>query len=402
MTILFDTAAHLPMRASDWDPEKVRGVLARTCEEVEAARRPNGFWPVHAGDLDEPDPAATELRSLYNGAAGVIAGLKVLADGGTYAPRADLAALGEELHAAYLANPVQTPAPEPSYLIGESGVLLVAYRVAPSAAKADRLLALVRANADAPQRELLWGAPGTLVVAAFLRAWTQDPRWDEACLETIDRLWATWEARPDGDHLWTQDLYGERTRYLGAGHGLAGNVRALVGCWDLLGEARQAELASRVEGTLRHHARRVAGFASWPSRADSDPAKPPSVQWCHGAPGMVTSLAGIPVGLVPGLDDLLLQAGELTWRAGPVAKGVGLCHGTAGNGYALLALHRRTGDPSWLARARTFAMAAVGQYEAIRREQPVWCSLWTGDVGFACFLRDCLRGEGGIPGLDVL
>jgi hypothetical protein len=30
--------------------------------------------------------------------------------------------------------------------------------------------------------------------------------------------------------------------------------------------------------------------------------------------------------------------GELTWRAGPLAKGANLCHGTAGNGYAFLAL----------------------------------------------------------------
>jgi len=30
------------------------------------------------------------------------------------------------------------------------------------------------------------------------------------------------------------------------------------------------------------------------------------------------------------------------------AEGYGICHGTAGNGYAFPKLHRRTGDPAWL------------------------------------------------------
>ena len=55
------------------------------------------------------------------------------------------------------------------------------------------------------------------------------------------------------------------------------------------------------------------------------------------------------------------------WEAGPLAKGYGLCHGTAGNGYAFLALHRRTGDARWLERARAFAMHAIGQQAAMRR-----------------------------------
>ena len=35
-------------------------------------------------------------------------------------------------------------------------------------------------------------------------------------------------------------------------------------------------------------------------------------------------------------------------EAGPLRKGAGLCHGTAGNGCAFLALHARTGDERWL------------------------------------------------------
>src|SRR5439155_495878 len=78
-------------------------------------------------------------------------------------------------------------------------------------------------------------------------------------------------------------------------------------------------------------------------------------------------------------EELALGGGELTWRAGPLRKGANLCHGTAGNGYAFLAVLDRTGDERWLARARAFAMHAAGQVDRSRAEQGrgrYW--IWTG------------------------
>ena len=116
------------------------------------------------------------------------------------------------------------------------------------------------------------------------------------------------------------------------------------------------------------------------------------VQWCHGAPGIITSLGSI-------LDEELAVAGdELTWRAGPVAKGASLCHGTAGNGYAFLTLFERTGNERWLERARRFAshaLAQVGQARAHHGKGRY--SLWTGDVGTALFVADCIDGGGTLP-----
>ena len=103
------------------------------------------------------------------------------------------------------------------------------------------------------------------------------------------------------------------------------------------------------------------------------------------------------------MDEMLLQAGNLTWKAGPLAKGHGLCHGTAGNGYAFLKLHRRTGDAVWLARARAFAMHAIGQGERMRQEFGRGrYSLWTGDPGVAVYLWHCMNGGSDMPSLDVL
>jgi len=91
------------------------------------------------------------------------------------------------------------------------------------------------------------------------------------------------------------------------------------------------------------------------------------------------------------------------WEAGPLTKGYRLCHGTAGNGYAFLKLHRRTGDPVWLERARSFAMHAIAQQRRMRQQYGRGRhTLWTGDPGLAVYLWHCLTGTDGVPGLDIL
>jgi hypothetical protein len=102
-------------------------------------------------------------------------------------------------------------------------------------------------------------------------------------------------------------------------------------------------------------------------QARSPATKPPLVQDCLGAAGIVCRLAPLPRS-VPDGDawDQLLQAGDLTWRVGPLTKSVAFCHGTAGNAHAFLHLHARTGNARWQARARAFAMHGIGQVEQER------------------------------------
>ena len=117
---------------------------------------------------------------------------------------------------------------------------------------------------------------------------------------------------------------------------------------------------------------------------------------------MITCLAEFPEDPRWPIGPLLKQGGELAWTAGPLAKGPGLCHGTAGNGYAFLKLYKTTGNEKWLDRARRFAMHAIGQSERAANEHGRnRHSLWTGDLGLAVFLRDCINGIARFPTLDV-
>ncbi|MEP5322267.1 lanthionine synthetase LanC family protein, partial [Marinobacter alexandrii] len=104
----------------------------------------------------------------------------------------------------------------------------------------------------------------------------------------------------------------------------------------------------------------------------------------------------------PEFDLLMLEAGELVWQAGPLDKYPGLCHGTPGNGYALLKLYKTTNDSTWLSRARTFAMSAIKQHSSLSAIDPVSkrYSLWDGDAGLAMYLADCIDASTDFPTLD--
>ena len=62
---------------------------------------------------------------------------------------------------------------------------------------------------------------------------------------------------------------------------------------------------------------------NWPAGTYTPRADGPQMlmlmQWCHGAPGIVTALADFPLQQSPELDALLLAAGAAIWQAGPLA-----------------------------------------------------------------------------------
>lgn len=322
-----------------------------------------------------------------------------LADGGLVDLQRDWAPVAVRLAERYPSQPDfqdLVPGPVPSLLMGAAGVLLVAHTLAPAAWQEEQLLEAVRSNTENPSLELMWGSPGTMIAARVMAERTGMEYWQQVWRESADALWAQWR----GD-LWEQDLYGSTVEYIGPAHGFAGNVLALAQA-DLLDAERRSELERRAIATVAAYAERDGGLCQWPPVSEAFQRREQAIrtQWCHGAPGMVASLAGLALDDEQ-LTELLLEGGELTWRAGPLRKGAGLCHGTAGNGYAFLKLLERTGDELWLERARAFAMHAAEQVEQSRTEHGRGRhTLWTGDLGAALYLRDCIDGSTGFPTLD--
>lgn len=401
--MLFDPDRHEPLLDTAWDAARARAAISAIVADMEETLGNGITWPWHP--LDEGKRPEPPHKSIYLGASGALWAMWYLQRTGAVRLRVEPAALIERVHAAYLAEP-DTGEVVPSYFLGEVGILLILWRLTGSRQVADRLHEAIARNIPNPTNEALWAAPGTMVGALHMLRWTGEKRWRDLYLENVEQLWRTWLPSEHAPcHLWTQDLYGSIVQLLGAGHGFAGNAYALLRGAPLLPAERRETLFERCIETLRATAMFEGDRANWPPGVG--PPRPGRtkvlVQWCHGAPGIVTGLADFPAGRSSEMDEMLLKAGNAVWNAGPLAKGPGVCHGTAGNGYAFLKLHERTGDLAWLERARSFAMHAIAQGEQARSQYGRGrYSLWTGDPGVAVYLWHCLAGAGGLPVTDVL
>ena len=381
--MLFSPGAHEPLEQRRWNPDAALAAIRDIAADCEASFA-SPYWPSHPRDMEDDDPGP--WTTLYLGTAGVVYALDLLNRRGLVDGIRDYA---PALDQAVEAHRVNREGGEwfhlPSLWSGETGILLTLHRLAPSSEIAGRIAELVAANADDPHREFMWGSPGTMLAA---RAIGRPDLW----ADSAERLRSAWKE----SGLWTQELRGRPYQFLGPAHGFAGCVAALA-------HEPDEELHTRASDVFKRYAIEDGGLANWPPFADGDLVQSDGiirVQWCNGAPGMVASLAQVAPGDAEH-ERLLLAGGELTWRAGPLAKGANLCHGTAGNGLAFLKLFERTGDELWLDRARAFAMHAACQVERERSELGRGrYSLWTGDPGTALYLALCLDGTATLPSFD--
>ena len=389
---LYEPDQFEPLIDQPWDPARIEDAIAAIVADAEASFDPDTFWPADEWDAYIYE-AGRPLKVLYAGAAGLAWALDALRRRGHAETSLDLAQAVRRAVELERAEPDATADEHyrPGALLdGETGPVLVAFRLTSEPTFADDLHSLVRGNVGNPTDDISWGAPGTLLVALAMHESTGDARWLEAAQESAAAL----RARRGEDGLWRQD---DDYRGLGTLHGAAGNTLAL------LRVERDDALARETAALLARHAVREGGLANWPGATGRPLVRPRDgricLQWCTGAPGI---LAGAWEYLD---EDLVLAGAELIWQAGAHRdeKGHSLCHGTAGNGFALLKAFARTGDEQWLERARRFAVHALGQAKRMqttngRRRY----SLFTGDVGTALFAADCLDVDTRFPIVDVM
>ena len=306
--MLYTPTNHEPLIDAPWDEARARAAIDAIVANTEAAQRPDGFWPAHTDDLDE---AGTTLRtSVYMGAAGIVWALRQF--GREHVKTA------ERLHKLYLGEP-DWPGVVPGYWAGEAGILLVAHQLAPDAERADLLLAAVRANADNETNELMWGSPGTMLVAQAMRAATGDGRWAEAAAErrravvTLAALRREWPSSVDAAPLRPDKplrrpgarLRRQRPRPFPrrrtAGLGATGGTRAPRGR-DHHGAGRPRRRSRQLAASRRRAAR------------------PPQMGDTHAVVPRRTGHDHLLAHIAPtdhAFSELLAAGGELIWRAGP-------------------------------------------------------------------------------------
>ena len=395
---MIEPSRHVPLRLEPWNQGEAVQAIDEIVGDALAHFGGDQFWPAHPLDGGKNDGHS----SIYVGAAGVIWALEYLKRVGTtkanFEFRPYLLQLLERTKREMATY--EDYANNGSLLFGDMGTALLIMRLEPSSTLADLIHTRAAANTHLPIRELMWGMPGSMLACLSMSEITGEARWQAIYKTQAERLIADLQETPDGP-IWEQDLYDQHLKYLGPVHGYAGNMVPLLRGWEWLAEHQRARIADAVPRTLSKNAWRTDIGTSWRATVGHD--KPPRLcQYCHGAPGMVATFADAPFES-PEFETLLVEGGQFSWAAGPLAKGSNLCHGTGGNGYAFLKLHRRTRDAMWLERARAFAMTAIAQCREARKEYGRGrYSLWTGDVGLAIYLWDCLTGVPRFPTVDLL
>jgi lantibiotic modifying enzyme len=395
---MFDQSRHYPLKTIKWEPELVQQAIQEIADDALKQLDQSRKLTLHP--LDDFGGSGS-----YTGMTGVIWALSYLNRVQAIEAHRDFSALLQEQLSANEKESMGMPHPEnASYLFGELPILMLQFKFSRDGRIADKIFQSIQKNNTQPIREFMWGSAGSMLCANFLRTWTSEARWQEVFLLQAERMLSEWEKIDGIGHLWSPDLYGDKHKYLGPVHGFAGNIIPLIAGRELLPHKRYEDICSKVVETVINTATTTEGQANWVAVFEAaDRIKTPNlVQYCHGAPGMVTALSKVPRGIDDRFDQLLEKGGELTWHAGPLRKGANLCHGTAGNGYAFLKLYQRTQNDLWLARARAFAMHTIEQYRLAKAlYQQGRYTLWLGDLGTAVYLWDCINGEGNFPTVDV-
>jgi hypothetical protein len=294
MTELFDPARHEALTRTPCSESAARHAIARIAGDALLAASRASLWPAHA--LDEPDPPDTRHVPLYHGAGGMIWALQQLRRVGAIDTDFDFSATLATLLERNRTLIAGRDDPQGSLLFGDAGLLSLQWQSGRDEDVANALFAAVEANLHHRSLEPLWRSPGSLLATVFMAEASGEARWRgqlERGLRILgdalvyDESLAAW--------LWVQDLYGKQRHYLGAGHGLAGNL------FPALRRCRKTWSTTTPHGRCRRFRPRpfATAQASIGCRSTSRSQRCRRSGWCRTATARLGSCAALPAYLVP-------------------------------------------------------------------------------------------------------
>ncbi|KAH7646153.1 Glutathione S-transferase lancl1 [Dermatophagoides farinae] len=183
--------------------------------------------------------------------------------------------------------------------------------------------------------------------------------------------------------------YWHEKAYVGAAHGYAGILYILLEARNYLDDEK--ELNTLIKPTIDF----VLGL-QFPDtgnyRSSLNNTEDRLVHWCHGSPGVIHLLSlAYQVFEKEIYLNAAIKAADDIWHRGLLKKGCGLCHGTAGNGYAFIRLFQLTNDQKYLYRAVKFAEWCFEPHQHRIRIADRPYSLFEGLAGTIYFLADIIH-----------
>ena len=305
---------------------------------------------------------------------------------------------------------VKDPLDPPAFYTGATGPLVLAAVLHHSPALVTRILAY-ESKLPLSQFDLLYGAPGYMYSLVYLLThWKDCPLQTEVVAALGRSAEVVGEAGNREEGLKFPFPKRNGLEYVGAAHGSLGAVQALLLAQPWL----ERDYREVIRRTLDLVVRQQTASGALPTvHTDTETDL---VHFCHGATGAVSPLCLASRLLSnPQYLQAAERAGEDVWQRGLLLKGRGVCHGSSGSAYALLALYRATSQPAWLHRAIAMAywslldpavVAACAAYDDPMRlrigspDTPY--SLMEGQAGALCLWHDVLHPEASaLPGYEL-
>lgn len=354
-------------------------------------------------NVKEPE---TWYSALYHGYIGAIWGLYYCDKALNLKTGYDFSGLAEQSYNHFIKLSARSRCS--SYFFGELGFVVFLYLITGSSKYKGRIKAILAFSSNYPSNELFWGDSGYALVSVRLYEYDGDTEWLKLLRGFTESIWNSIEDSHSGFKIWYQNLDGVVVPHIGVAHGFMGNMKALLaGLKHLPIKNISAEYLEEIcYQTLISTKTEQNGLFNWPQSVESIRPDRSDIlmQWCHGAPGIVTSFQNHCI-QHDNLRSLVITAAESVWTAGPLNKKYGgYCHGTSGNGYSFLDIQTQDLNDVWKKRSLIFAGSVVKQLKSISEDEKrgYKFSLWTGNVGDLVYLCDVINNRPGMLTLDKL
>ena len=158
--MIYDSSRHEPITNEVWSKDEALEQVNLIFDFLCNGRQQNGLWPTHKDE----DSAIAFNKSIYFGGAGTVWGLNELSKLINRKLPFDIKEESSNIYQKYLQEP-DTESIVPSQLLGETGILELCHKFAPSNSILERLRFCIESNIRNPTNEALWGCPGTMLIA---------------------------------------------------------------------------------------------------------------------------------------------------------------------------------------------------------------------------------------------
>jgi len=179
--------------------------------------------------------------------------------------------------------------------------------------------------------------------------------------------------------------------YLGMAHGWAGFLYTALRWSSASGTAAPASVEARLR-ELAALGEEHGNGVRWPYQRFANQGMRHMAGWCNGSAGFVLLWTLAYRVFAEEWMGRLAERASVECAASP--GGVqSLCCGSSGQAYALLAMHRMSGESKWLETARRKLMEGVRLSGQGSRTEELPFSLYKGDVGLALLCAEMERPE---------